>query len=188
MSFLIAGLGNIGVEYAHTRHNIGFEIADALAFRHQANFTSDRYADMASFKLKGRQVTVIKPTTFMNLSGKAIRYWMHECHCNVEQLLVLVDDLALPFGSLRMRGNGSDAGHNGLKHIQEMLQTQQYPRLRFGIGNNFPKGHQIDFVLGQWDSEEAEHLPGLIDRCTDACDSFVLQGLSRTMNVFNTGK
>lgn len=185
MKFLIAGLGNIGAEYAHTRHNIGFDILDVLAAKHQVSFTPSRYADYAMINLKGKQLHLIKPTTYMNLSGKAIRYWLQELKLTPNELLVLVDDLAIDFGKVRIRANGSDAGHNGLKSINELLQTQQYPRLRFGLGNQFPKGRQVEFVLGQWSDEEAKQLPQLINHCTEAIEAFAQIGLERTMNFFN---
>lgn len=185
MKFLIAGLGNIGAEYAHTRHNIGFDILDVLAAKHQVSFAPSRYADYAMINLKGKQLHLIKPTTYMNLSGKAVRYWLQELKLTPNELLVLVDDLAIDFGKVRIRANGSDAGHNGLKSINELLQTQQYPRLRFGLGNQFPKGRQVEFVLGKWSDEEAKQLPQLINHCTDAIEAFAQIGLERTMNFFN---
>ena len=185
MKFLIIGLGNIGSEYAHTRHNIGFDILDALAEKHGKSFAPDRYADYCTVSVKGKQLHLIKPTTYMNLSGKAVRYWMQELKLVASQIFVLVDDLAIDFGKIRIRGNGSDAGHNGLKNINELLQTQNYPRLRFGIGNNFPKGRQVDFVLGKWDEEEQKLLPKLIKHSVDAIESFAHIGLERTMNFFN---
>lgn len=185
MKFLIVGLGNIGEEYAHTRHNIGFDIADALVSKYEKSFTPDRYADYVMCSNKGKQLHIIKPTTYMNLSGKAVRYWMEKQHIPIENILILVDDLAIDFGKVRIRKNGSDAGHNGLKSIQELLQTQQYPRLRFGIGNNFPKGRQVEFVLGKWSEEEQKTLPELIKHSVDAIESFALAGIDRTMNVYN---
>lgn len=185
MKFLIVGLGNIGPEYAHTRHNIGFDICDALATKHQKTFTTQRYADYAELNYKGKQLHVIKPNTYMNLSGKAVRYWLQELKLTTNQLLVLVDDLAIDFGKIRIRANGSDAGHNGLKNINELLQTQNYPRLRFGIGNNFAKGQQVDYVLGKWNQTEQEKLTELIKHSVDATESFAQIGLERTMNFFN---
>lgn len=186
MKYLIVGLGNIGSEYAHTRHNIGFDIVDAFAAKHQTTFAPDRYADMAQVKLKGKSVTLIKPTTYMNLSGKAVRYWLQELKIDAGNMMVLVDDLALPFGTLRMRGNGSDAGHNGLKSINELLLSQNYPRLRFGIGNDFPKGRQIEYVLGKWDEKESRDLTPLISKSVEAIECFILQDLAKAMNIFNT--
>jgi PTH1 family peptidyl-tRNA hydrolase len=185
VKYLIIGLGNMGSEYAHTRHNIGFDIVEALATKYTASFQPGRHADFAEFSIKGRQVVVIKPTTFMNLSGKAVRYWMQELKLTASQILVLVDDLAIDFGKVRIRPSGSDAGHNGLKNIQECLLTKDYPRLRFGIGSNFSKGKQIDFVLGKWNENEAAELPLLIDHSLKACESFVFRGLAPTMNEFN---
>lgn len=186
MKFLIAGLGNMGLEYAHTRHNIGFDIADALADKHQAVFQSKRYADVAEIRYKGKSVTLIKPTTYMNLSGKAVRYWLNELKTDPAHMLVLVDDLALPFGKIRLRANGSDAGHNGLKNIQEVLLTQTYPRLRFGIGNDFPQGRQIEFVLGKWNETEKSGLDIYISKAVEATEAFITQGLAKAMNQYNT--
>ncbi len=185
MKYLIVGLGNIGDEYAHTRHNIGFDIIDELAAKYKTSFAPDRYADYAEISLRGRQLFLIKPTTYMNLSGKAVRYWMQQLKIGPENVFVLVDDLAINFGKIRIRANGSDAGHNGLKSINELLLTQNYPRLRFGIGSNFPKGRQIDFVLGKWDAEEGKELLPLINRAVLAIESFVLRGLAPTMSEFN---
>ena len=185
MKYLIIGLGNIGDEYANTRHNIGFDIADELAKNHNASFETQRHADYAHLSIKGRQLHVIKPNTYMNLSGKAVRYWMNELEIKVDSIFVLVDDLAIDFGKLRIRGNGSDAGHNGLKNINELLQTQNYPRLRFGIGNNYPKGRQVDYVLGKFNNEEQKFLPELIDKSVKSIESFALRGLANTMNEFN---
>jgi PTH1 family peptidyl-tRNA hydrolase len=185
MKFLIVGLGNIGSEYAHTRHNIGFDIADAFAQKHNSTFAPDRYADYTMVSLKGKQFHLIKPNTYMNLSGKAVRYWLDKLNLSPDQLLVLVDDLAIDFGKIRIRKNGSDAGHNGLKNIQELLQTQNYPRLRFGIGNNFPKGRQVDFVLGKWSPEEHAELPKLITHSIEAIEAFGFLGIDRAMNLYN---
>lgn len=185
MKFLIVGLGNIGDEYAHTRHNIGFDIADALAEKYKVTFKPDRYADLAEFSLRGRHLAVIKPNTYMNLSGKAVRYWMQQLRLEPSQVFVLVDDLAIGFGKIRIRGNGSDAGHNGLKSIQETLLTQNYPRLRFGLGNNYAKGRQVDFVLGKWNNEEAAEIPALINHSVLAVESFAIRGLAAAMNEFN---
>ncbi|GDX48343.1 peptidyl-tRNA hydrolase [Bacteroidota bacterium] len=185
MKYLIAGLGNIGNEYRDTRHNIGFDITDALAKEAGASFFTERFADYALVKHKGRQVHLIKPTTYMNLSGAAVRYWLQKLDIDKSNLLVLVDDLALPFGTIRIRAKGSDGGHNGLKHITEMLTTDQYPRLRFGIGNTFGKGRQIDYVLGKWNDQEQKQLPELIKKSCEATRSFTTVGLERTMNLFN---
>jgi len=183
--FLIVGLGNIGTEYAHTRHNIGFDIADEYVSRHLLTFQSGRLADVAQFKLKGKPVTVIKPTTYMNLSGRAVRYWMDKEKIEIENILVLVDELALPINKVRLRPSGSAAGHNGLKSIQEALQTDKYPRLRFGIGNNFPKGMQVDFVLEKWLVKEQPLINEKIVKCVEIIDNFIITGIERTMNEAN---
>ena len=185
MKFLITGLGNIGAEYEKTRHNIGFKIADALCKKHKVEFKNERYAEACHFKLKGKEITVIKPTTFMNLSGNAVRYWMQKEKISTNNLLVLVDELALPFGTLRMKGSGSDGGHNGLKHIQEILASQQYARLRFGIGNTFLKGKQVDYVLGEWTDEETKSIEPLINRCVEAIETYCLAGIEHAMNNLN---
>jgi peptidyl-tRNA hydrolase, PTH1 family len=185
MKFLIVGLGNIGPEYASTRHNIGFMVVDALAEASGAKFDSGRYAFVTEIKHKGKSLTLIKPTTYMNLSGKAVNYWMKELKITPEQVMVIVDDLALPFGKLRMRSKGSSAGHNGLTHIQETLGSDAYPRLRFGIGDNFPKGRQIEYVLGTFDKNEAIDLPTHIDKARDMILSFATVGIARTMTEFN---
>lgn len=186
MKFLIVGLGNPGSEYEHSRHNIGFDIADTFAKKYGAHFAPDRYADYAQVSLKGKHFHLIKPTTYMNLSGKAVRYWLDKLNLTPEQMLVLVDDLAIDFGKIRIRKNGSDAGHNGLKNIQELLQTQNYPRLRFGIGNHFPKGGQVDYVLGKWNNEEQTELPKLMAHSANAVEAFGLTGIDRAMNQFNS--
>lgn len=185
MKYLVAGLGNIGPEYELTRHNIGFLILDQLADQQKVNFTTDRLAEKAEFKFKGRSVHLIKPTTYMNLSGKAIAYWLQDLKIPKENLLVLVDDLALPFGSLRLRTKGSAAGHNGLKNIEQLLGGQDYSRLRFGIGNDFGKGQQVDFVLSNFSKDEFEKLPEVINKANEMVLSFCTIGAERTMNVFN---
>ncbi|MFZ9718364.1 MAG: aminoacyl-tRNA hydrolase [Chitinophagaceae bacterium] len=185
MKFLLVGLGNIGEEYAHTRHNIGFDVLDAVAAKHGIAFRTDRYAEVAEMKLKGKQLILIKPSTYMNLSGKAVKYWMDKEKISIDQVLVIVDDLAIPLDKLRMRSSGSDAGHNGLKSIQELLLTDAYPRLRFGIGDAFPKGKQVDFVLGKWSAAELPMVKQKIDYCIGAIESFVLIGLEKTMNEVN---
>lgn len=185
MKFLIAGLGNIGDEYAETRHNIGFKITEALAEDAGASFISERLAFHTSFRLKGKSVHLIKPTTFMNLSGKAVKYWLDKLDIPKENLLVVVDDIAIPFGQLRIRSRGSDGGHNGLKSIQESLGTTEYPRMRFGVEGNFAKGHQVKYVLGEWNAEERKLLPEKIKTACDAVKSFVTIGLERTMNIYN---
>lgn len=186
MKYLIVGLGNIGAEYEHTRHNIGFDIADAFVEKHGGSFRNDRLADVAEVKWKGRTFVVIKPTTYMNLSGKAVKYWMDKEKIPLENILVLVDDLALPLEVIRLRAGGSDAGQNGLKSIQELLGSNQYPRLRFGIGNNFPRGKQVEFVLGKWSNEEWAVVMAKLGKCVEVIESFAAVGLPRTMNIFNT--
>jgi PTH1 family peptidyl-tRNA hydrolase len=186
MKFLIVGLGNIGSEYAETRHNIGFKVLDALAGASNLFFKTDRYGDVCELKHKGRTFILLKPSTYMNLSGNAVRYWLQQEKIPVENMLVVTDDLALPFGKLRMRGQGSDGGHNGLKHINEILKTTQYARLRFGISAEFSKGQQVDYVLGVWSEVEKETLKEHIDRSAKAVLSFGLIGLARTMNEVNT--
>ena len=183
--FLIAGLGNIGQEYAHTRHNIGFDIADALVLKHGGMFKTERLADVASFHLKGREITVIKPATYMNLSGRAVRYWMDNKKVELGQLLVLVDDIALPLSKLRHRPSGSQAGHNGLKSIQEMLNTADYPKLRFGVGNDYPKGMQVEFVLGRWTNEELPLVRLKVEKAVEVIENFIFTGIERTMTEVN---
>ncbi|RFS21408.1 aminoacyl-tRNA hydrolase [Chitinophaga silvatica] len=185
MKYLIAGLGNIGEEYKHTRHNIGFDVVDAFAARHNAVFQNDRLADVAECKWKGKTFIIIKPTTFMNLSGRAIKYWMDKEKITIENLLVILDDLALPLDVLRLRPGGSDAGHNGLKSIQESLGSNQYPRLRFGVGNQYPKGRQVDFVLGKWKNTEEPVVQEKIEKSADIIESFATIGIARTMNEYN---
>lgn len=185
MKYLIAGLGNIGDEYKHTRHNIGFDVADAFVARHKSAFTNDRLADVATCKWKGKTFIVIKPTTYMNLSGRAVKYWMDKENISVENLLVILDDLALPLDVIRLRPGGSDAGHNGLKSIQESLGTNQYPRLRFGVGNNYPKGRQIEFVLSKWKNTEAPVVQEKIDKSAEIIENFASIGIARTMNECN---
>ncbi len=183
--FLIIGLGNPGSEYENTRHNIGFLTLDALAKASNVVFEPGRYAMTARAKIKGRTLILIKPTTFMNLSGKAVRYWMQEENIPIENILVVVDDIALPFGSIRIRGKGSDAGHNGLRDIQQKIGHGNYPRLKFGIGNEFPKGSQVDYVLGHWKNNEQLDLPALIQDAVKMCQSFGLAGINTTMNQLN---
>ncbi len=185
MNFLIVGLGNIGVEYDATRHNIGFDVADAFVIKHDGKFDLDRQAFKAEVKWKGKKFIVIKPTTYMNLSGKALKYWLDKEKISIENTLVLVDDLALPLGTLRVRSGGSDAGHNGLKNIHLVLQTNQYPRLRFGIGNNFPKGRQVDFVLGKWTPSELPIVKENVLKSVDIIESWATQGISKTMTLYN---
>ena len=185
MKFLIIGLGNIGVEYAHTRHNIGFDVVNAFVQKHGGIFKNDRLAFVAEVKLKGRQCICICPTTYMNLSGRAVKYWMDKKNISIEHLLVVVDDIALPLSKLRLRPGGSDAGHNGLKSIQESLGSVNYPKLRFGIGNNYPKGRQVDFVLGKWTNEEEPLTALKIEKAVEAIESFVTNGITLTMTEIN---
>ena len=186
MNYLVAGLGNIGQEYANTRHNAGFMVLDAWAQASNAVFTTQRYGDVAEVSFKGRKITLLKPSTYMNLSGNAIRYWMTKLKLPVENLLVICDDLNIPFGTLRMRKKGSDGGHNGLKNIQELLGTQDYARIRVGIGNDFLKGGQVDFVLGKLDEEELKAMPEIFAKVIEGAKSFVFCGADRAMNSFNT--
>jgi PTH1 family peptidyl-tRNA hydrolase len=184
--FLIVGLGNIGDEYAGTRHNIGFMMIDAFAASVNAQWEDKRYGFVAKCRVKNAEMVLLKPSTFMNLSGNAVRYWMGEEKIPVENLLVLVDDLNLPFGTIRIRMKGSNGGHNGLGHIQQVLGTENYARVRFGIGNDYPKGAQMNFVLGEWTEEEEKKLPERLKITTEIIPSFCLQGIERTMNVFNS--
>ena len=185
MKYLIVGLGNIGEEYRHTRHNIGFMILDAFAKASNISFQTDRYGDVAHFRRKNNLLTLLKPSTFMNLSCNAVRYWKEKESIDNDHILILVDDIALPFGAIRIKPSGSDAGHNGLKHIAQMLGTQAYPRLRFGIGNDFPRGCQVDYVLGPFTPEQRQQLPERIDVACEAIRAFCLQGLARAMNQYN---
>jgi PTH1 family peptidyl-tRNA hydrolase len=185
MKFLIAGLGNIGDEYANTRHNIGFLVLDALAGASNTFFKTDRLASVAEIKFKGRTFVLIKPSTYMNLSGKAINYWLQAEKIPAENMLVVTDDIALPFGKLRMKGKGSDGGHNGLKSIQETLGTVDYARLRFGIGSDYAKGRQVEYVLGEWSKEERDQLAERIKVAGDMIKSFGTIGLQLTMTNYN---
>lgn len=185
MKFLIIGLGNVGNEYAHTRHNIGFDVANAFVLKHGGSFRVDRLAYVADIKWKGRTFVCVCPTTYMNLSGKAVKYWMDKEKIGLENMLVIVDELALPLEKIRIRPGGSDAGHNGLKSIAETLGTAEYPKLRFGIGNNFPKGHQSDFVLGKWRKEEEPLVKLKIDGAVEAIEIFGTQGITTAMNQLN---
>ena len=185
MKFLIVGLGNVGNEYTHTRHNIGFDVVNAFIQKHTGNFRVDRLAYVADIKLKGKSLVCICPTTYMNLSGKAVKYWMDKEKIPVENILVVVDDLALPLSKLRLRPTGSDAGHNGLKSLQEILGTTHYPKLRFGIGNEYPKGQQSDFVLGKWRKEEEPLVKFKIDKSVEVIETFALQGITTAMNQVN---
>ena len=185
MKYLIAGLGNIGAEYELTRHNIGFLILDSLADKLGANFKLNRHADYCVAKYKGRQLHLIKPTTYMNLSGRAVNFWRSELKLEKENILVVTDDLALPFGKLRMRPKGSDAGHNGLKNIDLLTSGNDYPRLRFGIGNDFHKGNQVDYVLSNFSKNDFEELPAFISKAVEMILSYSTIGVARTMNQFN---
>ena len=185
MKYLICGLGNIGPEYQNTRHNVGFMINDLLAEQHKVGFEMGRHAFYTHFSYRSRQIHLIKPTTFMNLSGKAVGYWLQELKIPAERLLVLVDDLAIPYGTLRMRAKGSAAGHNGLGNIEQQLQSSAYPRLRFGIGDSFPKGRQVDFVLSDFTAQEKADLPDLLMKSAEMALSFCSIGISRTMTQFN---
>ena len=183
--FLIAGLGNIGEKYENTRHNIGFTILDSLAKEKDIVFETKKLGDLARFTHKGRTFILLKPSTFMNLSGKAVSYWLHLEKIPLENLLVVTDDLNLPFGTIRIKGKGSSGGHNGLTNINEVLQTQNYARFRFGIGNEYARGRQVDHVLGTWDEEESEKLPERLEKSRKAIVSFAMAGLNNTMNTFN---
>jgi PTH1 family peptidyl-tRNA hydrolase len=185
MNHLIVGLGNIGSEYAGTRHNIGFTVLDAMAETAGVTFQDKRYGFVAEMKVKNQNLILLKPSTYMNLSGNAVRYWMKEKKIDLERVLVVVDDLALPFGALRMKPGGSEAGHNGLRHITQTLGTQQYARLRFGIGNDFPRGGQVDFVLGKFSAEDLSAMPERLEVAAEMIKSFALSGIQFTMNHFN---
>lgn len=183
--YLIVGLGNIGEKYAATRHNIGFKILDDLASKETVSFESDKLGALSTFKFKGRTFILLKPSTYMNLSGKAVKYWLTKENIPLENLLVICDDLNLPFGAIRVKAKGSDGGHNGLKDITAVLQTQEYARFRFGVGSDFSKGRQVDFVLGEWDKNELKSLPERLDRSAELVKSFGTAGLNNTMNTFN---
>lgn len=185
MKYLIVGLGNIGFEYENTRHNIGFSILDAFAKASNVFFEDNRYGATCQVRHKGHILILLKPSTYVNLSGNAVRYWMQKENIKLENLLVIVDDLALPFGTLRLKSKGSDAGHNGLKNIQEVLGNNNYARLRFGIGNDFPRGRQIEYVLGYWTDEEEMALPEREEKAIEIIQSFCLAGLAVTMNKYN---
>ena len=185
MNYLIVGLGNIGVEYANTRHNMGFMVLDAWAQASNIVFESGRYGYTATVSFKGRKFTLLKPSTFMNLSGKAVRYWMNELKIPLENLLVISDDLNIPFGTVRLRKNGSAGGHNGLTNINELLGTQEYARVRMGIGNDFGRGHQVDYVLGELSDEEMEQMPELSKKVIEGIKAFATIGPDRAMNVLN---
>lgn len=185
MKYLIVGLGNIGAEYAETRHNIGFMILDAFAKASNISFATERYGEVARMRLKNQQLVLLKPSTYMNLSGNAVRYWKEKEGIDMDHILVLVDDIALPFGVVRLKPSGSDAGHNGLKNIAQMLGSQSYPRLRFGIGNDFPRGCQIEYVLGTFTPEQREELPRRIEVAIEALKTFCLAGIQTAMCNYN---
>jgi PTH1 family peptidyl-tRNA hydrolase len=184
--FLIVGLGNVGAVYSHTRHNIGFDVVDAFVLKNNGLYKLDRLAYVAEVKWKGKQFICLKPTTYMNLSGKAFKYWLDKEKIALENTLTIVDDLALPLDKIRVRPAGSDAGHNGLRDIQLTLGTDKYPKLRFGIGNTFPKGMQVDFVLGKWLKDEQPIINKKIEKCTEIIESFAAIGIEKTMNLANT--
>lgn len=183
--FLIVGLGNIGAEYVNTRHNIGFKILDHLAKKESLSFETAKLGTVAEYKVKGRTLVLLKPNTYMNLSGKAVQYWMDKEKIAKENILVITDDLNLPFGTIRIKPKGSDGGHNGLKNIQQVLNSADYPRFRFGISDDFKKGRQVDYVLGDWDEEEKTKLPERMDVAVQAIQSFALAGLGTTMSDYN---
>lgn len=183
--YLIVGLGNIGAEYVNTRHNIGFKVVDRIAQQEGASFETAKLGAMAEVKIKGKTLLLLKPNTYMNLSGKAIKYWLDKENIPMENLLVITDDLNLPFGALRIKGKGSDGGHNGLKSTQQVLNTADYARFRFGISDEFKKGKQVDYVLGEWDEEEKAKLSERLDMSAEAVKSFVLSGLGNTMSSYN---
>ena len=183
--FLIVGLGNIGAEYANTRHNIGFKVLDFLAKQESLDFQTVKLGALAEYKVKGRTLLLLKPNTYMNLSGKAVQYWMEKEKIAKENILVITDDLNLPFGTIRIKPKGSDGGHNGLKSIQQILNTANYPRFRFGISDDFKKGRQVDYVLGEWDDDEKNKLPERLEISVKAIQSFALSGLGNTMSDYN---
>jgi peptidyl-tRNA hydrolase, PTH1 family len=185
MKFLIVGLGNVGAEYAHTRHNIGFDVVMAFVQKHGGTLRQDRLAYVAEVKWKGKVFVCICPTTYMNLSGKAVKYWMDKEKIALENILVVVDDVALPLAKIRIRAGGSDGGHNGLKSLQESLNTTNYPKLRFGIGNSYPKGAQADFVLGKWLKEEEPMVKKKIEISVEVIESFAAAGITNSMNKYN---
>lgn len=186
MKFLIAGLGNAGNEYAHTRHNIGFDVVGAFVQKHGGSFASGRLAYVAEVKWKGKIFVCICPTTYMNLSGNAVKYWMDKEKIAIENILVITDDVSLPLNKMRLRPSGSDGGHNGLKSVEAVLTSREYPRLRFGIGNDYPKGLQADFVLSKWKKDEASLVKYKIDKAVEVIESFAVRGISLTMNDVNS--
>ncbi|MEQ3691569.1 MAG: aminoacyl-tRNA hydrolase [Flavobacterium sp.] len=183
--FLVVGLGNIGSEYINTRHNIGFKILDSFANEENLSFQSVKLGEMTEYKIKGRTILLLKPNTYMNLSGKAVKYWMEKENIEKENVLVITDDLNLSFGTIRIKTKGSDGGHNGLKSIQQLLNTTEYPRFRFGISDEFKKGQQVNYVLGEWSEEEKENLKERLQLSAEIIKSFALAGLNNTMNTFN---
>ncbi|WP_438977011.1 aminoacyl-tRNA hydrolase [Polaribacter sp.] len=183
--YLIVGLGNIGEKYQNTRHNIGFKILDEVAKEYNVSFETDKLGDVTSFRFKGRTFVLLKPSTFMNLSGKAVKYWMQKEKISVDNLLIVTDDLNIDFGTIRVKAKGSDGGHNGLKDIQEKLTTNKYPRFRFGVGSNYSKGRQVDYVLGEWTSDEESQLIERLPKSVEVITSFGTAGLANTMNNFN---
>lgn len=183
--YLIVGLGNPGEKYRYSRHNIGFLIADELVRKQEQSFAASNFGQVAQFKYRARPITVLKPDTYMNLSGDAVRFWMQKEQISIENVFIICDDLNLQFGTIRIRRKGSDGGHNGLKDIQSKIQNQNYPRLRFGIGHEFSTGHQIDFVLGTWSEDEMKLLPERLDTASNAVLSFVFEGIANAMNDFN---
>ncbi len=185
MKYLIVGLGNIGAEYLNTRHNMGFNVVDAVALKSGAEFSVDRYGAVAEVRWRGRTLLLLKPSTYMNLSGKAVRYWLQKENIPIENLLVVVDDLALPIGAFRLRAQGSHGGHNGLRNIDEMVGTNHYARLRVGIGNDFPRGMQVDFVLSRFTTEEREALVPVVEEMVKLIRMFSTEGVNRTMNTYN---
>ncbi len=184
-NYLIVGLGNPGPDYAGTRHNIGFDVLDQFVAGHGARFETARLAEMARLRIKGRGIVCIKPSTFMNLSGKAVKYWMDKESIALTNLLVVVDELSIPLSKLRLKLQGSDGGHNGLKHIEEILATRSYARLRFGIGNDYPKGGQVDFVLGRWTEQEKPIVRQKVEKCAEVIERFIFAGAERTMTEVN---
>lgn len=185
MNYLVVGLGNIGSEYENTRHNMGFIVLDAFAKASNVVFHTDRYGDISEVPFKGNRFTLLKPSTYMNLSGKAVRYWMQEKKIPIENIVIICDDLNLPFGTIRMRKNGSDGGHNGLKNITELLGSQEYARIRLGIGNDFARGHQVDFVLGKLNEEELNLMESISGKVIDGVKAFATIGVDRAMNSTN---
>ena len=183
--FLVVGLGNIGPKYHNTRHNIGFRVLDTLASEEDLTFETQKLGDLTTYKLKGRTVLLLKPNTYMNLSGKAVRYWMEKEKIPIENLLVITDDINISFGTIRLKAKGSSGGHNGLKDIEAQLSTTAYSRFRFGVGAEFSKGRQVDYVLGEWSEEEEQDMPERLKKSTELIRSFVTAGLSITMNTFN---